>query len=42
MDLSMEYIAAALEFLIGDEDTYWCYFETDPDWWQLRLWTRRN
>ena len=34
MDLSMEYIAAALEFLIGDEDTYWCYYETDHvgDW----------
>ena len=28
--------------LIGDEGVDWDYYETDPDWWALRLFTRRN
>lgn len=29
--------------LAFDEDQlYWCYYEGDPDWWALRLYTRRN
>ena len=28
--------------LLGVEDKEWEYFETDPAWWTVRLWTRRN
>lgn len=28
--------------LLGKEGEDWIYYETDPDWWTLRLWTRRN
>jgi len=28
--------------LLGSEGKDWIYYETDPDWWALRLWTRRN
>jgi len=23
-------------------DEHWCYYETDLNWWIVRLWTRRN
>ena len=32
----------ALTMLIGDEGGFWLFYETDLDWWELRLWTRRN
>ncbi|GAI66270.1 unnamed protein product [marine sediment metagenome] len=35
-------IAMGIIFLLGEPGRYWCYYETDPEWWQLRLWTRRN
>ena len=28
--------------LLGKEDEDWIYYETDLDWWGVRLWTRRN
>lgn len=28
--------------LFGQRDKDWGYYETDPDWWEVRLWTRRN
>jgi len=28
--------------LIGQEGEEWIYYEADPSWWTLRLWTRRN
>ena len=37
-----ELVFTLIEMLIGAEGEYWCYFETDPEWWRLRLWTRRN
>jgi len=42
MEPSMEYITTALEVLVGIEDKHWCYYETDLNWWIVRLWTRRN
>ena len=37
-----ELIVTLMEMLLGDEGYYWCYMETDPDWWNPRLYTRRN
>lgn len=31
-----------IEMLLGKEGEYWSYYETDPEWWTLRLYTRRN
>ncbi|MBA7586217.1 hypothetical protein ES708_28213 [subsurface metagenome] len=28
--------------LLDREGKYWVYYETDPDWWALRLWIRKN
>lgn len=28
--------------LIGQEGRDWDFYETDPGWWTLWLWTRRN
>jgi len=28
--------------LFGERGEDWDYLETDLDWWQLRLWIRRN
>ena len=35
-------IFTGLMMLLGREGRDWIYYETDPDWWSLRLWTRRN
>ncbi|MBA7638323.1 hypothetical protein ES703_45977 [subsurface metagenome] len=35
-------IFTAMCLLLGTEDTDFIFYETDLDWWQLRLWTRRN
>ncbi|MCK4722499.1 MAG: hypothetical protein KAT75_04305 [Dehalococcoidia bacterium] len=35
-------ILLGLIVLIGEEDRDWEYIETDPAWWTVRLWTRRN
>lgn len=35
-------IALAIIFLLGEQGDLWDYYETDPLWWQLRLYTRRN
>ena len=32
----------SLCMLIGTEGSDWCYEETDPGWWALRLYLRRN
>lgn len=37
-----ELIFTLLEMLLGAEGEYWCYYEQDPGWWDLRLYTRRN
>lgn len=31
-----------LIMLIGKEGQDWSYYENDPDWWALRLYTRIN
>lgn len=28
--------------LFGEEDRHWEYYETDPDWWAVRLWISKN
>lgn len=28
--------------LFGLERKQWAFYEADPNWWKLRLWTRRN
>ena len=35
-------VFTALTMLLGKEGVDFSYYETDPDWWTLRLWTRRN
>ncbi len=37
-----ELIFTALGMLLGIQDRDWEYYETDPVWWELRLWIRRN
>ena len=32
----------AIIMLLGEKGKDWDYYETDLDWWALRLWTRRN
>jgi len=34
--------AINLSVVAGKEDIAWWPYETDRDWWTLRLWTRRN
>ena len=29
-------------WLLGYQGEDWEYYETYPEWWALRLWTRRN
>lgn len=38
----VDLIAILITMLIGEEGKHWCFYETDIQWWQLRLWTRRN
>ncbi|MBA7535573.1 hypothetical protein ES705_27831 [subsurface metagenome] len=35
-------IALGIIFLLGTEGRDWAYFETDPEWWALKLYLRRN
>lgn len=35
-------ISLGIVLLLGSEGVEWEYYETDPDWWTLRLWLRRN
>lgn len=35
-------IFTALTMLMGREGKDFCYYETDPDWWTIRLYSRRN
>ena len=37
-----ELIFTALDMLTREQGKYWEYYETDSDWWAIRLWTRRN
>ena len=37
-----ELIFMALCMLQGEQGKDWVYYETDLDWWAIRLWTRRN
>ncbi len=37
-----ELIFTLLLMLLGDEGKDFCYYETNPDWWVLRLYMRRN
>ena len=37
-----ELIFTALGMLLGIQGKDWIYYETDPYWWAIRLWTRRN
>ncbi|MBA7554620.1 hypothetical protein ES705_47247 [subsurface metagenome] len=38
----IDLVAFGILCLLGEQGRYWDYYETDPEWWQLRLWTRRN
>ena len=35
-------IALGIIFLLGTQGRDWEYYETDLDWWTLRLYLRRN
>jgi len=35
-------IFIAITMLLGQEGEEWDYYETDLDWWSVRLYTRRN
>lgn len=35
-------IALGIILLLGSRGRDWEYYETDPEWWAIRLWTRRN
>lgn len=37
-----ELIFTLMEMLLGAEGEYWSYYEESMEWWQLRLYTRRN
>ena len=37
-----ELVFTLIEMLLGAEGEYWSYYETDPQWWELRLYTRKN
>ena len=37
-----ELIFTAMIMLMGEEGVDFCYYETDLDWWALRLYTRIN
>lgn len=37
-----ELVLTAMTMLLGEEGRDWCYYETDPNWWGIRLWLRRN
>lgn len=42
-ELSLEgLLFTTMCLLLGEEGTDFSYYETDLDWWTLRLWTRRN
>lgn len=32
----------AMTMLMGEGGVDFSYYECDPDWWTIRLWTRRN
>lgn len=35
-------IALGIILLLGSEGRDWEYYGGDEEWWELRLWTRRN
>ena len=37
-----ELIFITIAMLLGEEGMDFSYYETDPDWWELRLLTRIN
>ena len=37
-----ELIFITIAMLLGEEGQDFSYYETDPGWWKLRLWTRIN
>lgn len=37
-----ELIFITVAMILGKEGVDFCYYETDPQWWELRLYTRRN
>ena len=37
-----ELIFTAMTMLMGEEGVDYALYECDPDWWVLRLYTRRN
>ncbi len=38
----VDLICYGILVLFGEEGKHWDHYETDPDWWGVRLWTRRN
>ena len=42
-ELTLEQLIFTLTtMLLGKEGVEWAYYETDPAWWELRLYTRIN
>ncbi len=37
----IDLMLTAMIMLLGETGD-WEYYETDPNWWALRVWTRRN
>jgi len=37
-----ELYCTALIMLLAAEGEFWSYYETDPEWWELRLLSRIN
>lgn len=35
-------IALGIILLLGTRGRDWDFYETDLEWWEVRLWTRRN
>ncbi|MBA7582160.1 hypothetical protein ES708_24080 [subsurface metagenome] len=35
-------ISLGIILLLGSEGRDWDFYEADPEWWELRLWIRRN
>jgi len=39
---TVDLVFTLMVMLLGEEGKDWIYYETDSDWWTLRLYTRRN
>lgn len=42
MDIDLRYALGLSMVCLGAENIGWWPMETDPNWWAIRLWLRRN